>query len=104
MTEAKNPILEAENYFQQYQDNIDGLKNDPKLIEFDKLCYEVFHKSEAGKRLLEMAIDRYVIPPMAARGTPTYQIDVLWAEGFKDVFRIFRNAILSHEQRIQAGK
>lgn len=100
----KNPILEPENYFKDYQDSIDQHKNDPRVIEFDKLVYEVFHKSEPGKRLLEMAIERYVVPAMAARGTPTYQIDVLWAEGFKDVFRIFSNAIKSHEQRIQAGK
>lgn len=103
-TELNNPILEPENYFQQYQENIDKHKNDPRVIEFDKLVYDVFHRNEAGKRLLEMAMERYVVPAMAQRGTPTYQIDVLWGEGFKDVFRIFDTAIKSHEQRIQAGK
>lgn len=104
VTDLRNPLIEQENYFQQYQENIDKHRNDPRVIEFDKLVYDVFHKSEAGKRLLQMAIERYVIPAMAQRGTPTYQLDVLWAEGFKDVFRIFDTAIKSHEQRILAGK
>jgi len=102
--ENVNPILEPENYFKEYQESIDKHKKDPRVIEFDKLCYEVFEKHEPGKRLLELATERYLIPAMAARGTPTYQIDVLWAEGFKDAFRIFINALHSHQQRILAGK
>ena len=103
MSEEHNPILEQENYFKQYQENIDQHKNDPRVIEFDKLVYEVFERTEPGKRLLEMAIERYVIPPMANRGSPSYQLDVIWAEGFKDAFRIFIQAVKSHQQKIISG-
>jgi hypothetical protein len=101
--EEKNHILEPENYLKQYQENIENLKHDPKLIEFDKLCFEIFGHNEQGKRFLELCKERYLIPAMAARGTATYQLDVMWAEGFKDFIRLIMGCVTSHQQRIQAG-
>jgi hypothetical protein len=37
----KNPFLEQENFFDGYQKSIGELKNNPCLIEFEKLCYEL---------------------------------------------------------------
>lgn len=99
--QEKNTILEDENYFAQYQSNIENLKNQPDVIEFDKLCYELFHINSAGKRFMEIVIERYLMMGLAQRGTPTYQIDVLWQEGFKDAFRIIMTSVKSHEQRIK---
>jgi len=104
MEEDKNPILEQENYFKEYQKNIDDLKNKPEIIEFDKLTYEVFGMNEQGKRWLELVKERYVIPGLARLGTPTYQIDVIWGEGLKEFPRLIMSALKSHQQRIAAGK
>jgi hypothetical protein len=97
-----NPILEPENYFEQYKKSIDEMRNDPRMIEFDKLCYELFDMNPQGKRFMEIVIERYVIPALAKPGTATYQLDVMWAEGFKDFPRMLRMAVLSHNQRIHA--
>ena len=99
-----NPYLQQENYLEGYQKSVEELKNKPAIIEFDKLCYELFEMNETGKRFLELATERYLIQSLAGRGNATYQIDVLWAEGFKDAFRLFLNCVNSHKQRIQAGK
>jgi hypothetical protein len=99
----KNPLLEPEDYLQPYQKSIDNLKNDPAIIEFDKLCYEIFHMNPQGKRFLELAIEKFVIPAKVQMGTPTYQVDVIWAEGYKQPFREILNSVKSHQQRIQAG-
>jgi len=99
-----NPILQPENYAKQYQENIDALKNQPAIIELDKLCYEVFLKFEPGKRLLEVMKERWLIPALAAKGSANYEQDVIWGEGFKELIRFFLSSIIAHEQRIQAGK
>lgn len=98
-----NPLLTPENYFKQYQDNIDKLKNNPLLVEFDRMCYEVFESNEMGRKLLEYISDTFLKPSLAKVGSNTYQIDVIWAEGFKDAFRKIFYSIQSHKQRIQAG-
>lgn len=98
-----NPLLEPENYFSQYQESIDDLKNNPKLISFDKMCYELFEGSELGKKFMEYVQEYFLLPSLARLGAPTYQLDIIWGEGFKDAFRKIRHAIISHEQRIQAG-
>ena len=98
-----NPFLQPENFFEGYQEKIDALKNDPAIIEFDKLCFELFSNNTAGKRFIELITERYMIPSLAKAGAPTYQIDVLWAEGFKDFGRMLINSVRSHQQRIIAG-
>ncbi len=99
----KNPLLEPEDYMQGYTDKINALKNDPKIIEFDKLCYELFEKNEMGKRFIEIILERYLIPALARPGTATYQLDIMWGEGFKDFARMLISSIKSHQQRIVAG-
>ena len=101
--EQRNPLLEQENFFAGYQKNIEELKNNPLVIEFDKLCFELFESNPQGKRFIELIIERYLLPSIVKSGTATYQIDVLWAEGFKEFGRMLIGSIRSHQQRIQAG-
>lgn len=98
-----NPFLEAENYYKPYEDKIKELRNNPELIELDKLCFELFEMNAQGKRFMEIAKEKYLLYSLVQKGTPTYQIDVIWQEGFKDAFRMILMALTSHKQRIQAG-
>ena len=104
MQDQDNPLIQPENYFAGYQENIDKLKNDPAIVAFDKLCYEVFEGSEMGKKFLEFAIDRFIVNSQIGRGNPTYQLDCIWQEGFRDAYRMIINHVHSHKQRIAAGK
>ena len=97
-----NPILEQENYFKQYQASIEQLKNHPEVLTFDKLCYELFEANPTGRKFIEYAENRYIFPSLAQRGSATYQIDVIWGEGFKEAFRTIKNAVTSHKQRIKS--
>lgn len=103
MEEYKNPLLEPENYLEGYQKSINSLKNQPEVVEFDKLCYEVFEASEMGRRFLEFATNRFIVNSQIARSAPTYQIDTIWQEGFRDAYRMIMNHVQSHKQRIIAG-
>lgn len=98
-----NPMLEPEDYSVGYQKNIDKLRNNPEVIAFDKLCYEVFDASEVGKKFLEFAKERFLIQSQIARGSPTYKTDLVWQEGFRDSYRMILQAVMSHQQRIKAG-
>lgn len=99
-----NPLLQPEDYAKPYNENVEELKNNPALIEFDKLCFELFDRNEMGKRFIELVQERYVIPSIASRGSPSYQLDVLWGEGFKDFARLIMGSVKAHQQRILAGK
>ena len=100
----ENPILKSEDYFKQYNEQINNLKNRPEVIELDKLCFELFEANEQGRKFLQLITERYLIPPLAMRSTATYQIDVIWGEGFKEAFRMLKAHVASHQQRIAAGK
>jgi|SRR5271156_3647961 len=100
--EEKNPFIETENYFDGYQKSIAALKNNPEILEFDKLCYELFENQEAGRIFIKLVKEKYLIPSMVSKGNPTYQIDVLWQEGFKDFARMILTCVMSHKQRINA--
>lgn len=97
-----NPLLQQENYAKQYNDNIEKLKNNPELVAFDKVCYELFHMNEMGIEFMKLMTDRYLIPPMANRDADNFQTMSVWAEGFKDCIRLLRASAKSHEQRIKA--
>jgi len=98
-----NPFLEQENYFKPYEEKIQQLRDNPELIELDKLCYELFEMNEQGRRFIELVKDKFLLPALVQKGTPTYQLDVLWQEGFKDFPRMLIMATTSHKQRIKAG-
>lgn len=101
--EQPNPMLEPENYFKKYQENIDNLKNQPEVVEFDKLCFETFEASEIGKRFLEFAKERFFIYSQISRGDANYQTNLIWQEGFRDAYRMIMHHVKSHQQRIAAG-
>jgi hypothetical protein len=98
-----NPLIEPENYLAGYQESIDNLKNQPNVIAFDKLCYEVFEATEMGRKFLEFATNRFLVHSQITKGNPTYQIDVIWQEGFRDAYRMILSHVQSHKQRIKAG-
>ena len=97
-----NPLLKQEDYAAQYNENIEKLRNNPELVAFDKLCYELFHVNEMGVEFIKLMTERYLIPPMANRDSPEFKTMAVWAEGFKDCIRLFRASAKSHEQRIKA--
>jgi len=101
LNEEKNPYIEPENYFEGYQDNIDKLKDNPQFVEFDKLCHLVFGNPD-GQELMKEIEKRFLIPSLVSPTTQNYQHMVIWAEGYKEAFRMLRNCTLSHEQRIKA--
>lgn len=98
----KNPLIEPYDYYKGYRESIDRLKEMPELVEFDKLCYEVFCHSESGRKLMEQIIDRYLMPAIVQNDNPQYQTACVWAEGFKAAFRLLRQSALSHGQRIKS--
>ncbi len=103
MEPKDNPLLQPEDYLKGYRDSIENLKNNPELVSFDKLCYEVF-STEMGKKFIEHAEKTYLVPAMVDRQAPNYQVLLLWADGFKDAFRLIIQSIRSHDQRIKAGE
>lgn len=98
----RNPLLEPENYLAGYQKSIDELKNKPEILEMDRLCYELFESNEAGRKFIKIVTEKYLLPSLVSKGNPTYQLDVLWQEGFKDFARMLISCVISHKQRIQA--
>jgi len=96
-----NPFLEPENYFEGYKDSIDKLKQNPEVVEIDKLCYLVF-RTEDGQKLLNEFTERFIIPGFVNPIVPHASNAALFYEGFKEAFRMIKKCITSHEQRIKA--
>lgn len=100
MTE-KNPFLEPENFYEGYQENIDKLRNNKQAIELDKLSYLVF-STEDGKKFMNEITERFLIPGFVHPNSPGVRDAAVYYEGFKEAFRVIRNCIRAHEQRIEA--
>lgn len=98
----KNPYIQPHDYFKGYNESIEKLKNDPTRIEMDKLCYALFHEHELGKKFMELVEERYLMPALAQVGTPDYATRCIWAEGFKEAFRLLKNSVKQHKQRIKS--
>lgn len=95
-----NPLLEPENYFKGYESSVEQLKNNPELFELDRLCYEVLEAQEAGRKLLELLTNRFLLAPTSSPGSPSFSNDVKFGEGLRYAFLLLRNSIKAHKQRI----
>lgn len=102
MNPENNPLLQDTNYFKQYEEEMQKLKHHPEILEFDKICYELFEMNPLGKKFMETCLERFVIPKLCNIGTQTYQIDCIWAEGFKEFPRMLRDKVIAHSRRIAA--
>jgi hypothetical protein len=102
--QERNPLIEPENFFQGYQQSIENMKNNPQVVEFDKLCFELFEMNPQGKRFIELITERYLLTVAGAPGSPTYPQECMWSEGVRYAFLLLRNSVKQHQQRIQAGK
>lgn len=102
--QARNPFIEPEDYYKQLNENIQKLKNDPKVVEFDKFCYELFEAYDLGKKFLEFAKEKFFIYSQIQRGNESYKTDTVWQEGFRDAYRMIIHSVISHKQRIESGK
>ena len=96
--------LSPNDYFEQYNKNIESLKNRPEIVEFDKLCYELFHSNEQGKVFMEFVKERFLEDALASPGDQNFQISCMYYEGFKEAFRMLKRNIVAHKQRIEADK
>lgn len=101
--EVNREILPGqEEYWAGYQASIEKAKNDPRIIEFDKLCFEVFGKTEAGKKLLEELRDRYIMASTPGRDMNTYDKSCIYFEGFRDCIRLLMQSTRSYQERREA--
>ena len=98
---SENPYIKPENYYDGYNENLDKLKSNPEAVEFDKLCHLVF-ETPNGKHLIEEIDKRFLMPALAAPTNTNYQNLVVYTEGFKEAFRMIKQCILAHDQRINA--
>jgi hypothetical protein len=104
MIEENNPLLQPEDYTAQYRKNIEQMRNNPDVVEWDRLCHELFEMNPQGKRWLELVTQKYLIPALARPGTPTYQLDIMFWDGFKEFGRMLLLTIQAHKDKIASGK
>lgn len=98
----KDLLPGQEDFWQGYQTSIDKSKEDPRLIEFDRLCFEVFEKTEAGKKLLEYLIETIVMPGTPSRDTQAFPMTCVYYEGQRDCIRLLRQSTRSYRERKEA--
>lgn len=99
-----NEYLKEENYRAEYNESINNLKNNPEVVELDKLCYQVFKANPTGEKLLAKLFDRFILNALSNPANQNYRELVVYHEGFRDCIRMLRSSCLSHEQRIKEGK
>jgi hypothetical protein len=99
--DIKNEFIEPENYYAGYQKNIDKLKDDPAIVDLEKLCHLALTTPD-GKHLMQELEKRYIIPALCAPTSPNFHEMLIYTEGFKEAFRMLKNCIRSHDQRIKA--
>lgn len=100
----RNPYIEPYDHFSGYNKSIEQFINHPEIVEFDKLCYELFATSETGKKFLSELDKRYLLRPLADPRDPNYSTSCIWAEGFKSALRTLKDSVESHRQRIKQAE
>lgn len=96
---SKNPLIEPEDFFAGYEQSIEEARAKPEVVEFDRLAFNVFGKSEDGKALLEMFKERFIMcaTPCALNGP--YETACVYYEGYRDAFRMIIGSVRSYQQR-----
>lgn len=98
----ENPLINPQNPFEGYNEQIKKLRNNPELVSFDRMCYELFENNETGRKFMEYLLIHKILKPASDQNNPMLQIHAVWAEGFKAFYYMLMNGVTSHKQRIHA--
>ena len=101
----KNPIFDVPDPQKEYKERLKVIENEQ--IELERLCYEVFHVNDNGKKLWEICKDKFIDRGLFDLGSKHFDffkanpmcVSFYW-EGFKDAIRGFHLNGLKHRQRI----
>jgi hypothetical protein len=96
-----NPFLEVNDPFAKQRQIIQ--KHQEEVIEFQRLCFEIFHMSDMGKKLYDMMLKKYIIPSRFVPTDPQASNQALYWEGFKEGMRGLWDQGLMHQKRINEG-
>lgn len=97
-----NPYLNFEDPFDAQKKQLEEIQKEQ--MEFERLCFEVFHMNAQGKQLYELIKERYLDRSLFAPTHANAPELALYYEGFKEAFRGVYTLGLKHLKRINAGK
>lgn len=95
-------LMGQEDYWAGYQASIDKLKNDPNVVEFDKLCFYVFGLSEEGKTLLDYFKNNILMASIPAKLDSNYDKACIYYEGYREAFRQLIHGTKNYQIRKEA--
>ena len=105
MQPENNPLLNIPDPFEGYRASMKDMQwENPKAMELERLCYEVFVISKEGQKLYKHLEERHLIPSQVVPSHPQAMQLAMYFEGFREAIRGLKGMALVHQQRIaQAG-
>ena len=73
--------LHDTDYFSGYRESMKNFLDSPDRLELDRLMYEVFGKTDSGKKLLEIFKDRFIYAPTPGQISASYDHSCIYHEG-----------------------
>lgn len=98
MAKANPFLIYDEDPFEHAKDEVTKVQNES--IEFQRLCFTVFHQSEDGKKLYEMLKAQYLLQAKWSPTDPTAATQAIYWEGFRECIRGLYNMGLIHLKRV----
>lgn len=98
MRPEDNPYLQIDDPFAHVKTQHDAASK--AHLEFQRLCWELFHVEPRGKRFMEILQERYLRQGLFDPSHPQCKELALYWEGFKEAIRGFYNLGLQHQQYV----
>lgn len=97
---SSNPYLQVNDPFEEQKKQQQDVQKE--AIEFQRLCFEVFHMSKDGKALYEHIEQKFLLQSLFAPSHPQAANLSLYWEGFKEALRGLWAQGNMHKKRINS--
>ena len=102
MNPADNPYLSLANIYDTHK--VQHPEKHGPDQEIARLCYELFHVDERGKKLWEVWSARYLMKAVFNPQAPNARDLALWWEGFREAIRGMHNLGEQHIEYMNGVK
>src|SRR5690554_1159553 len=99
MNKETNPYLIPENYLDEFYTNLRVAQDKANIKPLDKLCFDVFKKSESGVELLTIFKEKFLTSRVNSKIGDNYHFACIYHEGYRDAFRYIIGLCESYEKR-----
>lgn len=94
--------FEPEQYFDEYKENIEKIRNDPNFVNIQEIIHDMIYLNKNRDKFIKYVQDNFIMGATPARLDANFPNACIFYEGYRAAWKHLLNLGLSHQMQKDA--